>query len=299
MEQYFRLASRTRDLEQAYTKQTHMKYSIRVKELENEIAQLKIKIERITNEPKEETEQEKEEITKQMNEELKEMKKKYNEIKEKYDKIENKKNKKTEQANNENRIWEEINTAQKELTRMTHTIRDAVEENKLTGTRLESMVKRLASNRTGNKKEENNKILEIAIEGRLEEAKSKIKELYEENEKYKEIIQRERREKEDTKSTAVILRSTIENKEKIIQKQMAEIEKLKKAAKHPFEAGMAEGVACVPEEKPKSDAKKRKARQETKEIDIKSLIKAENKSFFNNLSFTNSSPMPDRKFGKK
>ncbi len=117
----------------------------------------------------------------------------------------------------------------------------------------------------------------------------------------------------DQKDRIVLLNSLLEEKNKIIEKQNDELIKLRKQTTNPFgEFNVDNKIIDIEfdlnkfdqksnfnnEKKPKIKEPVNKTGNE-KLVSISKLISEENKSFFNNLSFTNSSPIAEKKFKKK
>lgn len=147
--------------------------------------------------------------------------------------------------------------------------------------------------------------------------KKRIRDLEEEVENLREKnIQLEKNAKllTEQKSSIALMRDSIEVKDKAIQAQKSAIDRLNeqlsgaRKAENPFgnevvipESSKKEamgGLATpwsvnVPVEQP---APKKKGKG--KNVNVESIFKEENKGFFNNLSFSNSSPMMTKKFKK-
>lgn len=137
----------------------------------------------------------------------------------------------------------------------------------------------------------------------------------------------------DQKDTIVLLQDSVSSKEKIIEKLTGQIDKLKNQTEYahgddiikpqrsmanPFGADVQPGGGAKPrganksknacdevleQKKPRKQTKgllddSKKKTDSTKLVSVENLIRDDNKSFFNNLSFTNSSPAVDKKVKK-
>lgn len=138
-------------------------------------------------------------------------------------------------------------------------------------------------------------------QGRIKRLEDEIENLRSEN------SQLAKREKEQ-KDRIILLKDTVESKEKTIQTQKAQIEKLKKEANSlenergkdiimpEIPSAMISVQAdpwALPKETP-APKKQKNVKKEVKKINVGSLIREDNKSFFNDLSFSNSSPVVDK-----
>lgn len=318
-----RLASSTRDLEQEYTKHVFEMHSKRVAGLQREISILNKRIEEMQHSNREElrnseTLEELDELRRLLaleqsraNEAIVDLKLARSRCEELEKEIRNISECRypsdsmavPASTKHDTALIEQVSNTQKEILRIVHTMWQSLEEGNKTASHVEELVKQnLLKRKDGS-------LMDTALEKRLLEREKELEKLRDENLRLQEETSLERTAREETKSTIVLLRSTIDSKDKVIQRQMSEIERLKKLAHNPFGEQYTDRLACIAENRkdinePKHPKKKKLQNEKTgssnkKNIDITKLIKNENRSFFNNLSFTNSSPMPDKKAGKK
>lgn len=201
---------------------------------------------------------------------------------------------------------------------------DKYKENKSKNGTLEKSIKEIQeSQKEANKslkqllKSIESKDLNVAddsyLNKKIQELEVKLEDLKAKN------IQMEKNEKfyKEQKDSIVLLKESVESKEKTIQSQKLVIERLTEQLKNekklhnPFENDV-----IIPELKnenkqnqsnpwsisfPKEEQpvpKKKGTQKKDKNVNVENIFKEENKSFFNNLSFTNSSPIIGKKFKK-
>ncbi|KAI5168714.1 hypothetical protein PAEPH01_0355 [Pancytospora epiphaga] len=143
----------------------------------------------------------------------------------------------------------------------------------------------------------------------------------ENNQHVRDAYAHEKTEKmvKEQKDSIALLQDSVSNKDKVIERLTAQVERLKKAKDHEGDVEQAdiikpqrsvvndeEAVGRVPFNgverlgKPtKKVAASKQRNAPPKLVSVEKLIKEDNSQFFNNLSFTNSSPMPDKKTKRK
>lgn len=150
----------------------------------------------------------------------------------------------------------------------------------------------------------------------IKKLKSEIETLQDKN----ESLQDNARILKEQKDSIILLKDSVGNKDKIIESQRQQIQKLNEKLKresilagplHPEESSAnpfsnKENIEdpwalAVHKDEPASKKKKesKKSKCNEKTVNVGNIIRDENKSFFNNLSFNNSSPILEKKVKKK
>lgn len=152
----------------------------------------------------------------------------------------------------------------------------------------------------------------------IKKLKSEIEVLQDKN----EALQSNSKLLKEQKDNIILLKDSIENKDKIIESQRQQIQKLNEKLKresvlpnplhfeesptNPFsdKENIEDPWALVahknePVSRKKKEPKKGTAKAGERTVNVGNIIRDENKSFFNNLSFNNSSPVLEKKAKKK
>lgn len=272
MENYFTLAHATRTLEQKYTRVLAAEAAQKIRELNDEISRLHRKVA-----GSEEAQKERE-----TNAELEKEREANAELRKRIAMLESAlREKDTKQSKKRGDIEEEA-------------MRELKEKNEEALKLLKQISKKLESARheTGTQIEYQSRIRKVEEE--LEEERMK-----------NQALQRAEKEKRDN---GILLKGTLEEKERMIKEQRDEIKKLREEnselripripgliVPEAASTGMKQpepwGLQTLPE------VKKAKSVKKTKAVNVEKIMREENEStFFNDLSFSNTSPNIDRKY---
>lgn len=166
--------------------------------------------------------------------------------------------------------------------------------------------------------------IEVAIQNLKTEEKTgmvgatrKLKEEVESLRMENEILKSKEKMIKEYEDKVALLKDSVESKNRAIEAQQQQIkklnEKLKKEAElsipplnNPFEDNANSGdpwalniAKTEPIVKKKKDSKKEPSKKMDKPLSVENIIRNDNQSFFNNLSFGNSSPIAERKKNPK
>lgn len=299
-----KLQNSTRNLEQEYAKWKISQLAGTIEELKKTLKEAQAK--RVSNEPNSKvadleskiTKLEKESESKELLEKaLNTERERVKELDMKLEKMKNKTDGEyvSENQNNKKNEFEKL-----DLEKCVRDIKESQIETK-------SILKQLAKSLEGG--EDSYLRKKIAdLEEKLEDLRSKNLQLLKNDKNFKE-----------QKDSVALLKEALETKEKIIQSQKLAIEKLNEQLKaanriqDPFGGDVVVGSKNemsgalpwsvnqpqIPVPKKKGATKKVQNAAEQppeKKVNVENIFRDENKSFFNNLSFTNSSPVVTKKF---
>ncbi|KAM0680629.1 hypothetical protein GINT2_001317 [Glugoides intestinalis] len=289
MEQYQKLADTTRNLEQQYVQQLVSKCNSIIADLSLQGSTLQSKAQ--TNSFTEETNRKYDDAKKRCLEFEKRVLEltKEKETLEKRQKSLEEKPKINEKKQNEDtsRILAEMHTKHEETIKLVNQLIKKLGE--ITKTPIESKSKIATEYQSRIK----------ALEDELEEAKLRNSNLQKNEKEHKDNI--------------ILLKDTLEEKEKLIKKQKAQLENLKKEidplapnkegemflSEIPSEFTLGQKDPWALQKAPVAKKQQRtKNIKDNKKVNVGNLIRDENKSFFNDLSFSNSSPVVNKTFKK-
>lgn len=290
MEQYQKFADTTRNLEQQYVQQIVSKCNSRIADLSLQISALQSKAQ--TASFTEETNRKYDDVKKRCQELEKrvlELTKEKEALEKKQKAPEDKPKGSVKKQNEEdtNKILAEMHAKHDEtiklvnqiIKKISETAKQPIESKSKVSTEYQSRIK--------------------ALEDELEEAKVRNSNLQKIEKEHKDNI--------------VLLKNTLEEKEKLLKQQKMQLEKLKKEVDPLAPNKEAEMIISeIPsgfiggqkdpwalEKAPiVKKVKTTKVTKDNKKVNVENLIRDENKSFFNDLSFSNSSPVVNKAFKK-
>ncbi|ELA41178.1 uncharacterized protein VICG_01777 [Vittaforma corneae ATCC 50505] len=322
--QYERLSRATRNLEQEYTRHLVVNYSERVSQLNMLIDSLR---QEVSN-----SEESRGKFEDSRNK-LEESKSRCKDLERK---IENLLREKSEMEGKLEAAEEKIENLQKKLNKIVaselrnENANSVCEETILKELRSnhDETVKLI---RQINKKIPDTKVAEDGqtgiYQGKIKALESEIEDLKSKN----SLLSRNERTIKEQKDSIVLLKDSIEGKEKTIQSQKSQIEMLNKQIEkmhnNPFEVDFIDGksdnmvstgVIAVQQKEnkintvdskntisdpwalkiPREPPLSKKAKKNAKTVNVENIIREDNKSFFNDLSFSNSSPVVEKSFRK-
>lgn len=325
MEDYDTLLNTTRNLEQQYIKDKIEKYSNQVVSLLQEIEQYKEANENLRMQ--EDSLREELELCKVRNGELEKLLKEGNgKGKKKNDdsRIRELEKELAEQKKlstaNEKRILNENEEIINELKTALENSKETGTKGKKEGNELKDLQKEILKTLRQHAAATEARILKIesAIQGTklqgsssFAEATKKFKDEIEALKIENDILKSNEKKGKEQCDSIVLLRDSIESKNRTIEVQKEQIQKLNEklnktkefAISNPFDENAAKTADPWALDLPKAEpvgkknkvAKKEASKKADKPVNVENIIRKDNNDFFNNLSFNNSSPIVERK----